>query len=207
MKVARKGIMLVLSSPSGAGKTTISRRLLEAEPELTMSISVTTRKMRPGEVHGKDYYFVDHEKFAEMVKNNEFLEHAEVFGNFYGTPAKPVRDTMAEGRDVLFDIDWQGTEQLEKNAPEDVVSVFILPPDMIELEERLKRRAQDADDVIKRRMEKAAHEISHWDVYDYVMVNEDLDESVNHVRSILYAERHRRERLIGMKGFVKGLIG
>jgi guanylate kinase len=201
MNVTRKGIMLVLSSPSGAGKTTISRKLLAAEPELTMSISVTTRKMRPG------YHFVTHEKFAEMVKNNEFLEHAEVFGNFYGTPAKPVRDTLEQGRDVLFDIDWQGTEQLEKNAPDDVVSVFILPPDMKELEDRLRRRAQDADDVIKKRMAKAEAEISHWDVYDYVMVNEDVEISVNHVRSVLYAERHRRERLVGMKAFVKELIG
>lgn len=206
-EIARKGLMLVLSSPSGAGKTTISRRLLEAEPELKMSISVTTRKMRPAEVNGIDYHFVDHAKFDAMIANNEFLEYAEVFGNKYGTPAAPVFKAINGGGDVLFDIDWQGTEQLENKAPDDVVSVFILPPDMKELEDRLRRRAQDPEEVIQKRMSKAAEEISHWNVYDYVFVNHNIEESVEHVQAILYAERQKRERLIGMQHFVKGLIG
>jgi guanylate kinase len=206
-QIARKGLMLVLSSPSGAGKTTISRKLLEAEPELNMSISVTTRTMRPAEINGVDYHFVDHSKFDGMVAAGEFLEHAEVFGNKYGTPAAPVRKTIMQGGDVLFDIDWQGTEQLEKTAADDVVSVFILPPNMIELEERLRKRAQDPEEVIQKRMSKAAHEISHWNVYDYVIINHNVDESVAHVQSILYAERQKRERLLGMNEFVKKLIG
>jgi guanylate kinase len=206
-EIARKGLMLVLSSPSGAGKTTISRKLLEVEPDLSMSISVTTRKMRPAEVDGVDYHFVDHAKFDAMVANHEFLEHAEVFGNKYGTPAAPVRKTIAGGGDVLFDIDWQGTEQLENTAADDVVSVFILPPDMKELEERLRKRAQDPEEVIQKRMSKAAHEISHWNVYDYVIVNHNVDESVAHVQSILYAERQKRERLLGIPEFVSKLIG
>lgn len=207
MKIDRKGLMLILSSPSGAGKTTISKRLLDMEQEISMSVSATTRTMRKGEIDGKDYFFVSGEKFDEMVKNNEFLEHANVFGNRYGTPAKAVADKLASGCDVLFDIDWQGTEALKKKCGDDVVSVFILPPSMDELEKRLRVRAQDDEAVIKQRMSKAESEISHWNVYDYVLVNDDIDEAVTKVVHILRAERTKRERQSGLKPFVKSLVG
>lgn len=207
MKIDRKGLMLILSSPSGAGKTTISKRLLDMEQGISMSVSATTRPIRKGEFDGKDYFFVSQEKFKEMVSRGEFLEHATVFGNNYGTPAKAVADKLAEGKDVLFDIDWQGTISLKEKCGSDVVSVFILPPSMKELEARLKQRAQDDETVIRQRMDKAAHEISHWGIYDYVLVNDDIDEAVNKVIHILRAERTRRKRLSGLEKFVKGLVG
>jgi guanylate kinase len=205
-KIARKGLMLILSSPSGAGKTTISRSLLELDKDIFMSVSATTRKMRAGEVDGKDYYFVDKDKFQSMVLNNEFLEHAEVFGNYYGTPSKPVFDKLDEGKDVLFDIDWQGTISLQKKNGRKVVSIFILPPSMKELEKRLRQRAQDDESVIQNRMSKANNEISHWLVYDYILVNDDIQATVEKVKHILEAERHKRFRLEGMEGFVNGLL-
>ncbi len=207
MEIKRKGLMLILSSPSGAGKTTISKRLLDMEQGISMSVSATTRPMRKGEIEGKDYFFVSQDKFDSMVKNGEFLEHARVFGNNYGTPAKAVSDKLASGADVLFDIDWQGTDALKKKRGDDVVSVFILPPSMDELEKRLRVRAQDDETVIKQRMDKAHEEISHWDVYDYVLVNDDIDEAVTKVVHILRAERSKRERQPGLIAFVKGLVG
>lgn len=202
----RRGFMLVLSSPSGAGKTTLSRMLLDSESNLTMSISVTTRPIRPGEQEGKDYYFVNQENFSQMVANNELLECAEVFGNSYGTPEQKVEESLAQGVDVLFDIDWQGTQQLSRQRREDLVSVFILPPSMDELERRLRKRAQDSDEVIKGRMAKASNEISHWHAYDYVIINEDIDESLRQVRSILHAERKKRTRQQGLADFVANLM-
>ena len=207
MKIERKGLMLILSSPSGAGKTTISKRLLDMEQGIAMSVSATTRPMRKGEIEGKDYFFVSKEKFQQMVANGEFLEHATVFGNNYGTPDKAVKDRLAQGYDVLFDIDWQGTRDLKKKCGDDVVSIFILPPSMKELEKRLKARAQDDEKVIKERMDKASDEISHWNVYDYVLVNDDIDEAVTKVIHILRAERNQLRRLPGMAGFVKTLVG
>jgi guanylate kinase len=207
MKIERKGLMLILSSPSGAGKTTISKRLLDMEQGIAMSVSATTRPIRKGEIEGKDYYFVSPEKFNEMVVKGEFLEHATVFGNNYGTPAKPVAQTLAKGNDVLFDIDWQGTISLKEKCGDDVVSIFILPPSMKELENRLKVRAQDDEKVIRERMNKAANEISHWGIYDYVLVNDDIDEAVNKVIHILRAERARRKRITGLQAFVQGLVG
>lgn len=207
MKIERKGLMLILSSPSGAGKTTISKRLLDMEQGISMSVSATTRPMRKGEIESKDYFFVSTEKFNEMVNKGEFLEHATVFGNNYGTPEKPVQQTLAQGRDVLFDIDWQGTISLKEKCGDDVVSIFILPPSMKELESRLKVRAQDDEKIIRERMNKAANEISHWGIYDYVLVNDDIDEAVNKVIHILRAERARRIRLTGLSSFVQGLVG
>ncbi|MEQ8813361.1 MAG: guanylate kinase [Thalassobaculum sp.] len=197
--------MLVLSSPSGAGKTTISRRLLEAERDLVMSVSATTRPRRPGEVDGRDYFFVDPTEFNLMVNRGQLLEHAKVFGNYYGTPRAPVEDAMAAGRDVLFDIDWQGTQQLQDSAPRDLVSVFILPPSTRELERRLRARAQDSAEVVAARMAKAADEISHYPEYQYIILNDDLERSTSAVRAILAAERLKRERQIGLPDFVKGL--
>ena len=197
--------MLVLSSPSGAGKSTISRRLLESEPNLVMSVSATTRPRRPGEVDGRDYYFVDPTEFNLMVNRGELLEHAKVFGNYYGTPRLPVEEALRAGRDVLFDIDWQGTQQIEGVAGQDLVSVFILPPSTRELERRLRARAQDSDEVVATRMAKAADEISHYPEYQYIILNDDLDHSTIAVRAILAAERLRRERLVGLTDFVKGL--
>ncbi len=199
--------MLVLSSPSGAGKTTISRAMLERDDNLTMSVSVTTRPMRPGEVDGKDYYFVDEEKFKSMIEGGELLEHANVFGNFYGTPKKPVEEALLEGRDILFDIDWQGTQQLADNdsTKKDLVSVFILPPNTAELENRLRTRAQDPEDVVQQRMSKAADEMSHYPEYKYVIVNEDIEVSVQQVQTILAAERSNIERQIGLHEFVQNL--
>jgi guanylate kinase len=203
--VARRGMMLVLSSPSGAGKTTLSRMLLTEEHNITLSISVTTRARRPGEVHGRHYDFIDRKKFDQMVKAGELLEYAEVFGNFYGTPKKPVEKALEHGRDVLFDVDWQGTKQLRKHARADLVSVFILPPSSGELARRLHTRAQDDKKVIRARMAKAADEMSHWGEYDYVVVNRDLDRAFNDVRAILHAERLKRERQPGLTAFVRGL--
>lgn len=204
--VKRKGFMFVLSSPSGAGKTTLSRLLLEQDENLDMSISVTTREKRPNEVDGKDYYFVSQDDFSHMAANNEFLECAEVFGYSYGTPEKKVRELLDAGTDVLFDIDWQGTQQLTKQYREDVVSVFILPPSMEELHNRLKNRAQDADEVIAKRMAKANNEISHWLSYDYVIVNDDIEVSLKQVTHILRGERSKRNRQQGLEDFVNDLL-
>ncbi|MBM3553998.1 MAG: guanylate kinase [Alphaproteobacteria bacterium] len=205
--IPRRGLMFVMSSPSGAGKTTISRRLLSLEPDLAMSISVTTRPPRPREVDGQDYFFIDRARYDAMVAGGEMLEHAEVFGNCYGTPRGPVEKRLAEGHDVLFDIDWQGTRQVKARMRDDVVSVFILPPSIGDLEKRLRSRAQDSDDVVKARMAKALDEVAHWDEYDYVVVNDDLTRCLDKVRSILVAERARRARQPGLEAFVGGLRG
>jgi guanylate kinase len=203
--VRRRGLMLVLSSPSGAGKTTISRELLAREPELKMSVSVTTRPKRPGESAGTDYHFIDPTDFNLRVNRRELLEYAKVFDHYYGTPRAPVEAALSAGCDVLFDIDWQGTQQLAENAREDLVSVFVLPPSTRELERRLRTRAQDTPEVVARRMAEAAAEMSHWAEYDYVIVNNDVAESVGQVQAILLAERLRRERRIGLHEFVKAL--
>lgn len=203
--IRRRGLMLVLSSPSGAGKTTISRDLLAREPDLSMSVSVTTRAKRPGETPGVDYHFIDPTEFNLRVNRRELLEYAKVFGHYYGTPRTPVEEALAGGRDVLFDIDWQGTQQLAENAPEDLVSVFVLPPSTRELERRLKSRAQDSAEVVSQRMAQAANELSHWAEYDYVIVNSDIEASVRQVQAILQSERLRRERLIGLHEYVKAL--
>ena len=205
--VERRGLMFVLSSPSGAGKTTLSRLLIERMPGLQMSVSATTRPMRPGEVDGRDYHFVDRARFEEMVKRNELLEWATVFDNRYGTPRAPVEAALSAGQDVLFDIDWQGTQQLREKARQDVVSVFILPPSAADLEKRLHTRAQDSDEVIRGRMSRASHEMSHWAEYDYIVINHDIDEAFAEVQSILKAERLKRERRIGLVGFVRNLQG
>src|SRR6202051_52416 len=205
--IARRGLMLVLSSPSGAGKTTLSRKLLEADPMVDLSISVTTRKQRPGEIAGEHYHFVDDPSFDQMVQNAGLLEWAQVFGNRYGTPRAPVEAALARGRDVLFDIDWQGTQQMREKARGDLVSVFVLPPSAQELARRLHTRAQDSEDVIRARMAKAADEMSHWAEYDYVIVNRDLDHAFAHLRAIRAAERLRDERQTGLAGFVRGLQG
>ena len=197
--------MLVLSSPSGAGKTTLSRMLLKADRSVELSVSVTTRPKRRGEVDGRDYHFIDPSRFDALIKANELLEWAEVFGHRYGTPGRPVDKALRAGRDILFDIDWQGTQQLREKARDDLVSVFILPPTARELERRLKRRAQDSRDVIASRMAKAAGEMSHWPEYDYVIVNSDLDEAFAEVKAILGAERRKRERQIGLSEFVRDL--
>jgi guanylate kinase len=203
--IARRGLMLVLSSPSGAGKTTLSRRLLEADPLVELSISVTTRTQRPGEVDGRDYHFIDAARFDAMVKQGELLESAQVFGHRYGTPRAPVEAALARGRDVLFDIDWQGTQQLREKADRDLVSIFVLPPSIPDLERRLRTRAQDSDEVIHARMAKAADEMSHWAEYDYVVINSDIDHAFADVQAILAAERLKRERQIGLSAFVRGL--
>jgi len=197
--------MLVLSSPSGAGKSTISRALLERHDHLAMSVSATTRQMRPGEVEGKDYYFVDQDRFEKMSANQEFLEFATVFGNSYGTPREPVEAALRAGNDVLFDVDWQGTQQLKQNARDDLVSIFILPPSLEELERRLFSRAQDSEEVIRGRMAKATSEMSHWAEYDYIIVNNDIDESVAQAEAILSAERLRRERRVGLPAFLRDM--
>ena len=204
-KFRRRGVLFVLSSPSGAGKSTISRMLLESDATLQMSVSVTTRPMRPGERDGVDYHFVDLPRFKDMVGDGEFLEWAHVFGHRYGTPAKPVDDILASGSDVLFDIDWQGAQQLHQLAGGDVVRVFILPPSMEELERRLRARATDSDAVIDACMSRAASEIAHWDGYDYVLVNDDAVKCFEQVRTILQAERLKRSRQTGLIGFVRKL--
>jgi len=204
-KIARRGLMLVLSSPSGAGKTTVSRMLLRSDRGVELSISVTTRPQRRGEIDGRDYHFIDRARFDAMVKNRELLEWAEVFGHCYGTPRRPVIKALQAGRDVLFDIDWQGTQQLREKARDDLVSVFILPPTVRELERRLRRRAQDSKSVIGSRMAKAAGEMSHWPEYDYVIVNRDKADAFAEVKAILAAERLRRERQIGLSDFVRAL--
>jgi len=204
-QIRRRGLMLVLSSPSGAGKSTISREILARDSGITMSVSATTRPKRPGEVAGRDYRFVDVAEFNMMVNRREFLEYAKVFGNYYGTPAAPVMEALGAGRDVLFDIDWQGTQQVAERARDDLVSVFILPPSTMELERRLRKRAQDPPEVVARRMAKAADEMSHYAEYDYIIVNRDVEESVAQVMAILQAERLRRDRMIGLGEFVKGL--
>lgn len=202
----RRGLMLILSSPSGAGKTTIARRLLASEDNLHMSVSVTTRPMRAGEMEGRDYYFTSLDQFAGMVADDAFLEWAEVFGNRYGTPRAHIAQGLAEGRDFLFDVDWQGAQQLSQAAGKDVVSVFLLPPSIAELEHRLRARNTDSEDVIAGRMARARSEISHWDGYDYVVVNRDLDECFGTVRTIMQAERLRRERQTGLVEFTRGLM-
>ena len=203
--VERRGLMFVLSSPSGAGKTTLSRLLIEGVAGLRMSVSVTTRPMRPGEREGQDYYFVDQSRFQRMAHEGELLEWATVFDNGYGTPRAPVEAALSGGQDVLFDIDWQGTQQLREKARADVVSVFILPPSAQDLEKRLHTRAQDSDAVIRGRMDRAAHELSHWAEYDYVVLNNDLDQAFSEVETILRAERLKRERQTGLSAFVRGL--
>jgi guanylate kinase len=205
MSVERRGLMFVLSSPSGAGKTTLSRLLIERTPGLKMSVSATTRPKRPGEVDGRDYLFIDQARFEEMVKRNELLEWATVFDNSYGTPRVPVETALSSGQDVLFDIDWQGTQQLREKARADVVSLFILPPSAADLEKRLHSRAQDSDAVIRSRMSRATHELSHWAEYDYIVVNHDVDEAFAEVQSILKAERLKRERRTGLTTFVREL--
>jgi guanylate kinase len=203
--IARRGLMLVLSSPSGAGKTTLSRKLLEADLGVELSISVTTRTQRPGEIAGRDYHFIDAVRFDAMIRNGELLEWAQVFGHRYGTPGAPVEAALAGGRDVLFDIDWQGTQQLREKADRDLVSIFVLPPSIPALERRLRTRAQDSDEVIHARMAKAADEMSHWAEYDYVVINTDIDHAFAEVRSILAAERLKRERQTGLTAFVRRL--
>jgi guanylate kinase len=203
--VERRGLMFVLSSPSGAGKTTLSRMLIAETPALQMSVSATTRPMRPGEAEGKDYHFVDQKRFDAMVTNGELLEWAKVFENHYGTPRAPVEASLAAGRDALFDIDWQGTQQLRSRSPNDVVSVFILPPSVAALEQRLHTRAQDSEEVIRGRMKKAGDEMSHFDAYDYIVVNDNIGIAFEAVKSILRAEQLKRERQVGLSGFVRGL--
>ena len=203
--VERRGLMFVLSSPSGAGKTTLTRLLMERMPGLKMSVSATTRAKRPGEVEGRDYLFVDKARFEEMVKRNELLEWATVFDNRYGTPRAPVEAALSKGEDVLFDIDWQGTQQLREKAHDDVVSVFILPPSVLDLEKRLHSRAQDSNEVIRGRMSRASHEMSHWAEYDYIVINHEVDTAFAEVQSILRAERLKRKRRTGLTTFVRDL--
>jgi guanylate kinase len=203
--IQRRGLMLVLSSPSGAGKTTLSRQLLGNDSQIQLSVSCTTREKRPGETEGVDYRFVDTATFRGMIERGEFLEHARVFNHYYGTPKAPVEEALASGRDVLFDIDWQGTQQLEEEGREDLVRVFILPPSTRDLERRLITRAQDSPEIVAQRMAKAADEMSHWPEYDYVIINRDIATSLTQLKSILTAERLKRERQYGLSDFVKAL--
>ncbi|MDC0880017.1 guanylate kinase [Hellea sp.] len=206
MKLNRRGIMVVLSSPSGAGKTTLTKKVLNSSNNILMSVSATTRQPRPGEVDGKDYIFLSKSKFSEMIDNDEFLEYAKVFDNFYGTPRAPVEDALAKGFDIVFDIDWQGAQQLTQAAANDLVKIFILPPNMRELENRLRSRAQDSDDVIARRMSKSENEISHWAEYDYIIINEDISEAIEELTTIVNAERMKRPRQPWLGSFVKKLV-
>ncbi len=203
--IHRRGLLLVLSSPSGAGKTTIAKKLLESEQHLDMSVSVTTRPPRPGEKNGVDYFFVDEPTFQEMLLRDAFLEHAKVFGNSYGTLKEPVFNTLKNGKDIIFDIDWQGTQQLALYARTDLVSIFILPPSVKALEERLNKRGQDTHDVMRTRMDQAANEMSHWAEYDYVIINRDLESSILEVQKILHSERLKRTRQLGLVDFVNTL--
>ncbi|MDP2194022.1 MAG: guanylate kinase [Alphaproteobacteria bacterium] len=200
--ITRRGLLLVLSSPSGAGKTTIARALLSQDQSLALSVSVTTRPMRRGEVDGTDYYFKTQDEFQELLNQNAFLEYAQVFSNFYGTPKKEVEQIISRGKDVLFDIDWQGTQQLQEKCPQDLVTIFILPPSIDILEQRLRRRATDSEAVVKQRMDEALNQISHWAEYDYVIVNDDLNHSIKQINLILQAERQKRHRQIGLVQFV-----
>ena len=206
LKSNRRGLMVVLSSPSGAGKTTLTRKLLADHPDMAMSVSATTRPPRPGEVEGTDYFFIDKTRFGELEAAGEFLEHAKVFDNYYATPRGPVEEALSQGRDVVFDIDWQGAQQLTQAAADDLVKIFILPPNMRELEQRLRTRAQDSDSVIVKRMSKSEAEISHWAEYDYVIVNEDLSTALDELKTIVKSERMRRRRQMWLGGFVKSLI-
>lgn len=206
LKENRRGLMIVLSSPSGAGKTTLTRKLLAENENMTMSVSATTRAPRGGEEEGKDYYFLSKTQFSDMVAEDDFLEHAKVFDNFYGTPRHPVEAALESGRDVIFDIDWQGAQQLAEAAANDLVKIFILPPNMQELESRLRSRAQDSDSVIAKRMSKAETEISHWPEYDYVIVNENIETAMDELRAIVAAERMQRRRQFWLSGFVKSLV-
>ena len=208
--IKRRGLMYVMSSPSGAGKTTITRALLKKHEDLTISVSATTRARRAGEVHGQDYYFVSTDEFRDMVDNGEMLEHAKVFDNYYGTPREPVEKALSEGRDVIFDIDWQGTQQLSEIAREDLVTVFILPPARAELEKRLRNRSRDtmeSEADIRGRMSKAADEMSHYTEYDYVIINNDVEQAIEKAQLILDAERIKRRRMVGLSDFVRGLKG
>ncbi len=204
--IARRGFMLVLSSPSGAGKTTISRLLLQNDNNIVMSVSYTTRDKRNGEENGKDYYFIDNKEFGQKINLNFFYEYAQVFGNFYGTPKKFVETSLSQGQDVLFDIDWQGTHRLTQIARDDIVSIFILPPSLAELERRLRSRGKDSEEVILRRMNHASSEISHWNEYDYVIVNDSIDSSLQKVLHILQAERCKRIRQQGLQSFVNSIV-
>ena len=204
---SRRGLLIVLSSPSGAGKTTISRMLLDADAEVTMSISATTRPKRPGELEGVDYHFVDDAEFDRLIGASEFVEWAPVFGYRYGTPKAPVKDALRDGRDILFDIDWQGTQQLHSAMGEDLVRIFILPPSMAELERRLRERGTDSPEVVADRMQRASSEISHWAEYDYVLVNAEMDACLAEVRTIVAAERLKRARQVGLVTFVRDLVG
>lgn len=206
MKLNRRGIMVVLSSPSGAGKTTLTKKILNTNRNILMSVSATTRQPRPGEVDGEDYIFLSKSKFSEMIENDEFLEYAKVFDNFYGTPRAPVETALARGFDIVFDIDWQGAQQLTQAAANDLVKIFILPPNMRELENRLRSRAQDSDDVIARRMSKSENEISHWAEYDYIIINEDISEAIEELTTIVNAERMKRPRQPWLGSFIKKLI-
>lgn len=201
----RRGLMFVLSSPSGAGKTTITRALLNNNVDLEISISATTRQRRPGEVDGQDYYFVEIPEFNAMIENGEMLEHAKVFGNYYGTPRQPVEEALARGHDVIFDIDWQGTQQLREIARDDLVTLFILPPNAKELERRLRARAQDPEETIRHRMDKASDEMTHYSEYDYVLINNNVDLAIHQAQLILDAERLKRHRTVGISDFVRGL--
>jgi guanylate kinase len=203
--ITRRGLLLVLSSPSGAGKTSISRALLERNDNLSLSISVTTRPKRPGEVSGSDYHFMSATEYNLMVNRGELLEHAKVFDHYYGTPEAPVTEALSAGRDILFDIDWQGTQQIAEKIGDDLVSVFILPPSTRDLEDRLRRRAQDSEEVIAGRMAKAADEMTHWDAYQYVVINDNFEDSVAKVEAILNAERLKRTRQGGLSDFVTRL--
>ena len=207
VRIARRGLLLVLSSPSGAGKTTLARRLLDADGDIRMSVSVTTRKPRPGEVEGADYIFVDKREFERLRKGRKLLEWAEVFGHLYATPRTQVLDALLSGNDVLFDVDWQGARQLKKRLPRDVVRVFILPPDGKALERRLRARNQDSEATVAHRMARAAAEIEHWEEYDYVVVNSDVDVALAEIKCILAAERLRRDRQSGLDAFVAEMLG
>jgi len=206
VKLARRGLVLVLSSPSGAGKSTLAARLLHDDKDISMSVSATTRPPRPGEVDGREYFFIDQKRFDHMVKANEFIEWARVFGNGYGTPRKAVEDWLSAGNDVLLDIDWQGTQQVMSQIGDDLVRVFILPPSAEELHERLIRRAQDPASVVAKRMAEASNEISHWPEYDYIVINDDVDRCESEIRAILQAERLRRNRRVGLPEFVKNML-